>query len=116
MLEQAPTTKIDRADLLCAFHGWLKEEEGDDAKLRGARWLMPKLRNACPWASARKIMGVRYFCGAKLTNEALKYWTRQTDDAERSGRGSKGGSAMAKDVNQEWTQRTLDETADDVPF
>jgi len=52
----------------------------------------------------------------KLTDEALKYWTRQTDDAERSGRGSKGGSAMAKDVNQEWTQRTLDETADDVPF
>ena len=69
MLEPDPDTKINRADLICAFHGWLKEEVGDEAKMHGARWLMPKLRSACPWAISRKIVGTRYLCGVKLTEE-----------------------------------------------
>jgi P4 family phage/plasmid primase-like protien len=116
MIELAPDKKINRADLLCAFHGWLKEEAGDDARLHGARWLIPKLRMACPQAVPHKIMGRRYVCGIKLSDEALEHWKRQVDDAERSGRGSKGTSALAKDVNQDWTQRSFDEATENVPF
>jgi P4 family phage/plasmid primase-like protien len=116
MLEQSADTKIDRADMLCAFHGWFREEAGDTAKLPGARWLVPKLRTACPWAVPRKMKGKRYFCGVKLTDEALKYWFEQASAAQQSGRGSKGASSLAKEVNQDWTQKELDETADYPPF
>ena len=116
MLEQAADTKVDRADMLCAFHGWFREEAGDDSKLHGARWLVPKLRTACPWAVLRKMKGKRYFCGVKLTDEALKYWLEQASAAQQSGHGSKGASSMAKEVNQDWTQKELDETPDNPPF
>jgi P4 family phage/plasmid primase-like protien len=116
MLEESPTTKIDRADLLCAFHGWLKEEVGDDAKLHGARWLIPKLRTACAWGSERKIMGTRYFCGVKLSNEGLKFWSRQADEASRTGRGSKGASSVPGNVNQSWTPRDQEEPDGELPF
>jgi P4 family phage/plasmid primase-like protien len=106
LLVPSPNTKVERADLLCAFHGWLREEVGDDARVHGARWLIPKLRSACPWAVPRKIMGIRYFCGLRLTAEGLKFWSRQNDDATRSGRGSKGASALAKDLNKPWDSQT----------
>jgi phage/plasmid-associated DNA primase len=38
--------KVERADLLCAYHGWLREQEGDEARASGARWFFPKLRQA----------------------------------------------------------------------
>jgi P4 family phage/plasmid primase-like protien len=113
MLERSADTKVNRADLICAFHGWLKEEVGDDAKPHGARWLMPKLRTTCPWAIARTIGPARYLCGAKLTEEALKHWYAQASAASQSGRGSKGASAMAKDVNQAWSPLTEGEDSHD---
>jgi hypothetical protein len=57
-------------------------------------------------------MGVRYFCGVKLTDEALKYWFAQASTAEQSGRGNKGASALTKEVNKNWDPRK--EKDDDV--
>jgi len=117
MLKPDTDTKINRADLICSFHGWLKEEVGDEAKMHGARWLIPKLRTACPWAIARKIMGTRYFCGVQLTDEGLAYWHQQASAAAQSGRGSKGASALKKDVNQPWRpQKGDDEEEEEFPF
>lgn len=106
VLEKADDAKVERADILCVFQGWLKEEAGDDARMHGARWLVPKLRSACPWAIARKMKGVRYFCGIRLTDEGLKFWFDQAGSAAQSGRGCKGSSAMKTDVNKPWNSRT----------
>jgi putative DNA primase/helicase len=117
MLEQSADTKVNRADLICAFHGWLKEKVGDEAKMHGARWLMPKLRSACPWAISRKIGGTRYLCGVKLTEEGLGYWYQQASAAQQSGRGSKGASALKKDVNQAWnSKKEEEEKGEELPF
>jgi hypothetical protein len=44
--------KATRADLLCAYHGWLREEQGDEARASGARWFFPKLRQVKSTKSA----------------------------------------------------------------
>jgi len=116
MLEQSADTKINRKDLLCAFHGWLKEEAGDDGKMHGARWLIPKLRNACPWAVHRPMKGTRYICGVKLTDEGLRYWEQQAQEAEHTGRGSKSAAALKKDVNQNWDPQAEQEDEPEIPF
>jgi hypothetical protein len=95
--------------LLCAFHGWWREECGDDVRLLGARWLRPKLLAVCPWIAERKIRGARYFCGAILNQEGLHYWERQHDDAARNGRGSKGSALSATSVNQGWNPKDQDD-------
>ena len=91
MLVQSPDTKVNRADLICAFHGWLKEEAGDAAKMHSARWLIPKLRNACPWAIPRKMKGVRYFCGVRLTGEAAQVLVRASQRSSAVRPWQQGG-------------------------
>lgn len=100
MLEVAPNRRISHADLLCAFHGWQRAEDGDDYQHWGARWLIPKLRMACPQAVLIRTLGKRWVCGVKLTDEALEHWTRQVADGERR----KGLCGSAADVNQEWDE------------
>src|SRR5262249_44156164 len=78
---------IDRADLLCAFHGWLREEDGDDAKLRGARWFVPKLRMACPQAILRPMKGRRYCSPTRRSN---------TGQSKRSTRARRGVATRAR--------------------
>src|SRR5262249_49814882 len=114
MLKVAPDKKVARADLLCTFHGWLKEEAGDDSKLHGARWFVPKLRMACPQAVSHPIEGKRYFCGIMLTEEALEYWTRQAFNAQQTGRGSQGVSATKDKVNQPWNPDEIAQT--EIPY
>jgi hypothetical protein len=90
MLERAPLGKVERGDLLCAFHGWWREEMGDDARLHGGRWFVPKLRAACPHIPVVTVRGNRYAGGIKLTGEGLTCWERQSADAAQRGRGSRG--------------------------
>jgi hypothetical protein len=103
MLERDPHARIERSDLLCAFHGWWREEMGDDVRLLGGRWFMPKLRAACPHITTVTVKGTRYAGGIKLNEEGLKYWSRQSSDAAQRGRGSRGTASSAKDVNRTWT-------------
>ena len=105
-LERSECTKVTRADVMCAFHGWRREDEGDKARLYGARWLIPKLRIACPWAIHRPVLGVRCLCGVKLSVEALKHWARQ--NAAQDGRGAEGSSHASDAVNQPWNPREPD--------
>ena len=100
MLIRSDTNKIERSDLLCAFHGWWREEMGDDVRLLGGRWLMPKLRAACPWITTVVVQGNRHVGGIKLTGEGLKFWQRQSYDA---GHGSHGTASSVDAVNKEWT-------------
>jgi P4 family phage/plasmid primase-like protien len=101
MLERSDSTMIERVDLLCAFHGWWREEMGDDVRLLGGRWLFPKLRAACPWVSEAKRRGTRFLAGVALTEEGLRFWDQQSQDARQNGRGSKGSATQTSKVNQE---------------
>jgi hypothetical protein len=102
MLVRSEASKIERSDLLCAFQGWWRHETGEDGRLLGARWLFPKLRSACPWITEMKTEGVRYVGGIALTEEGLKFWKSQNDDALRGGRGAKGTASSPIAVNQFW--------------
>jgi P4 family phage/plasmid primase-like protien len=105
MVERADGSKVSRGDLLCAFHGWWREEMGDDVRLLGGRWLVPKLRAACPYIDTSVRSGdVRYIGGIKLTGEGLKYWSRQSTDAAQRGHGSRGTASSAADVNRVWSE------------
>jgi hypothetical protein len=95
MLVRSEASKIERGDLLCAFHGWWRQEMGDDVRLLGGRWLFPKFRVACPWAVEIMIKGVRFFGGIALVAEGLKLWSYQNDGASRGGRGAKGTASSA---------------------
>ena len=106
-LERSECSKVTRADVMCAYHGWRRDDEGDKARFQGARWLMPKLRIACPWAIHRSIHGVRYLCGVKLSEEALKCWNRQK--GAQDGRGTEGSSHTGDAVNQSWNPREAEE-------
>jgi len=102
MLIRSDHGKIERGDLLCAFHGWWREEMGDDVRLLGGRWLMPKLRAACPWIGTTNTMGTRYVTGIELNAEGLKFWQRQSSDAAQRGHGSRGAASSADAVNKDW--------------
>jgi P4 family phage/plasmid primase-like protien len=108
MLARSDITKIERGDLLCAFHGWQQEEMGEDARLKGGRWLIPKLRAACPWITSVTVMGNRHFGGIRLNDEGLKYWQRQSTEAAQRGHGSRGTASSTESVNRPW-KAALDE-------
>jgi phage/plasmid-associated DNA primase len=109
MVERADGGKVSRGDLLCAFHGWWREEMGDDVRLLGGRWLVPKLRAACPYIDTRIRSGdVRYVGGIRLTGEGLKYWSRQSADAAQRGHGSRGIASSDTAVNRVWSEDTDD--------
>jgi hypothetical protein len=109
MLVSSATTKIARGDLICAFHGWWREESGDDARLFGGRWLTPKLRAACPWIIEAKGHLDRGFGGIKLTAEGLELWQRQSTDAAQRGRGSRGAALCVDSVNRPWDGTSKEE-------
>jgi P4 family phage/plasmid primase-like protien len=106
-LERSGSTRIARGDVVCAFHGWRRDDEGDKARLYGGRWLIPRLRIACPWIFHRTSDGVRYLCGAKLTEEGLKHWARQATVAAQGGRGAEGESTNKDEVNRPWDVHAL---------
>jgi P4 family phage/plasmid primase-like protien len=102
MLVQSDASKVERADLLCAFHGWWREEMGDDVRLLAGRWFVPRLRAACPWIGTTYTHGARFFTGVKLNQEGLKFWQRQSADAAQRGHGSRGAASSADCVNKTW--------------
>lgn len=94
-VQQAPGSWVHRSDLLCSFHGWLREEEGSEAHMRGARWFIPRLRAACSWADfeAKDTKGERYVSGIKLTELGLAHWQRQHERQHLPGNHGHAESA-----------------------
>ena len=92
-----------RSDLLCAFHGWQREQDGDDAKALGGRGFFPRLRAAAPWADMDLTdgSGRRYVGGIGLTDEGLQLWDLHSAGPQLKG-GSKGVSVAKTDVNKIW--------------
>jgi P4 family phage/plasmid primase-like protien len=110
MVEKDLESKVERADLLCAFHGWWKEEQGGNARLHGTKWMRPKLLEHCPWVTERMIRGQRYYCGLRLKEEGLELWQKQHKDAaHHGGRGNGGSASDMQKVNQPWLPRDSEE-------
>lgn len=92
--------KVSRPDLMCAYHGWQREQDGDEARALGGRALFPRLRAACPWVGeTTDDDGRRYFTGIAITEEGLQLWSRHNDSPLKGG--SKGSSLTKADVNRQ---------------
>jgi P4 family phage/plasmid primase-like protien len=102
MLVRSDVTKIERNDLLAAFQGWWLEEAGEDARLKGGRWLIPKLRAACPWVIEIRGHRDRCFGGVRLNDVGLQFWQRQSSEAAQHGHGPRGTSSCSEFVNRPW--------------
>jgi P4 family phage/plasmid primase-like protien len=92
-IERAPDDglvyRVHRDDIMCAYHGWQREQDGDAARALGARGLFPRLRAAAPWVGDyTDANGRRYLTGVQLTDEGLQLW-----EAHHSGQQLKGGSS-----------------------
>jgi P4 family phage/plasmid primase-like protien len=96
---------VTRDDLMCAYHGWQREQDGDAARAMGARALFPRLRSAAPWADASSdaysdANGKRHVTGVKLTEEGLKLWEAHRNNGQQLRGGSVGSSETANAVNK----------------
>jgi P4 family phage/plasmid primase-like protien len=99
-LTKSPHGKVSRADIACAYHGWQREQDGDDARAFGNRALIPRLRAVAPWAGdMADDSGRRYVTGVHLTPEGLQLWDLHSQGPQLKG-GSKGSSLTKHEVNK----------------
>lgn len=99
-LVRSPFSKVSRPDLLCAYHGWQREQDGDDARAFGGRAFFPRLRAAAPWSGeAQDHSGRRFITGVALTDEGLQLWDLHNQGPQLRG-GSKGSSLTKSEVNK----------------
>jgi hypothetical protein len=98
---RAPGGKVARRDLLCAIHGWQREQDGDEARAFGARGFFPRLRAAAPWIGDFQDYrsGKRYVTGIHLTSEGLQQWEAHNTGPQLRG-GSTGLSMSKIEVNR----------------
>lgn len=105
--------RVARHDLMCAYHGWQREQEGDEARAAGARWFFPRLRSAVPGLGEKQEhSGTRYLTGISLTDEGLQHWERHITGPQLRG-GNKGFAVARTDVNKSWNP---EEKHDAYPF
>lgn len=97
---KSPSGRVSRGDLMCAYHGWQREQDGDEARAFGARAFFPRLRAAAPWTSEmQEHSGRRFITGLQLTDEGLQLWDSHVQGPQLKG-GSKGTSLVKTDVNK----------------
>ena len=93
-------SRVARSDLLCAFHGWQREQDGDEARALGGRGFFPRLRAAVPGLEdITDTSGRRYVAGIALTDEGLQLWELHNVGPQLKG-GSKGVSTTKMEVNK----------------
>lgn len=106
---RSPTGKVARADIMCAYHGWQREQDGDEAKAFGARAFFPRLRGIAPWTGdSTDSTGKRFVTGLALTDEGLQLWDLHNQGPHLKG-GSKGISVTRHEVNRTMTQTRLED-------
>ena len=99
-IAKAPHGKVARADMMCAYHGWQREQDGDEARAFGARAFFPRLRAVAPWAGeTTDANGRRFITGVSLTDEGLQLWDLHNQGPQLKG-GSKGVSLTKHEVNR----------------
>lgn len=98
-----PSGRVARHDLMCAYHGWQREQDGDEARAFGARAFFPRLRSVAPWiGDTQEDSGKRYVTGLHLSDEGLQLWDLHYQGPQLKG-GSKGSSLNKHEVNKMWS-------------
>jgi P4 family phage/plasmid primase-like protien len=91
--------KVNRADLLCCFHGWQKEMQGDAARALGGHKFTPQFRDVFPRAGeTRSGSDGRYFTHIRLTPEGQEWWRQHNLEPLKGG--SKGKSLSPDSVSK----------------
>lgn len=116
-VSKSPHGRVSRADLMCAYHGWQREQDGDEARAFGARGFFPRLRAAMAGlGEMQEHNGKRFITGLHLTEEGLQLWDLHNQGPQLKG-GSKGSSMTKHEVNRvvpaEQTASNLEEKNDD---
>lgn len=113
---KSPAGKVSRHDLMCAYHGWQREQDGDEARAFGARAFFPRLRSTSPWmGESQDHSGKRFITGVHLSDEGLQLWDLHYQGPQLKG-GSKGSSLTKTDVNKLWTDVPSEpKTTDEKP-
>jgi putative DNA primase/helicase len=94
-----PDHQVARSDVVRAYNGWELEQEGEEARAHGARWLLPRLRNQIKGlGDHQNHEGTRYITGIKLTKLGLAMWASYGAANPRNGPG--GFSTTAGEVNR----------------
>jgi P4 family phage/plasmid primase-like protien len=111
-ITKSANSMVERADVLCAYHGWLREEEGEEARASGARWFFPKLRQALDSIGDHRNgkRAARFLTGVALTDEGLRHWHSHRTGQQLKG-GSAGFSVSTDDVNRLWGDSEPDESS-----
>ena len=113
-LRLSESTRVARHDLLCAYHGWQLEMEGEAARALGARAFFPRLRAVMlGLGDTQDDRGTRYLTGLALTDEGLLHWSRHIAGPQLKG-GSRGHATDDLHVNQQWSKSS--NRSKDCPF
>ncbi len=112
-IEPSPCSKVERGDVLCAYHGWQRQEQGEEARASGGRRFFPKLRDLIDGVGDQKSNGARFVTGIALTKEGLHFWELHKNGQQLKG-GSAGTSASKAEVNRPWSGDAAE--PDDGPF
>lgn len=112
-ITRSPSSKVARADLMCAYHGWQREQDGDEARAFGGRAFFPRLRSAAPWSGEiGDSHGRRYITGIALTDEGLQLWEAHNLGPQLKG-GAKGSSQSKSEVNKAHSETPKTEEKND---
>lgn len=96
---KAPYSKVSRHDLMCAYHGWQREQDGDEARAMGARAFFPRLRAVIPGLNEQQDhSGRRFITGLRLTDEGVQLWDLHTQNPLKGGQ--KGVALTKAEVNK----------------
>lgn len=66
-----PGIMVDRRDIVASYEGWFAEAFGKHQRPMTPRALHPAIQRQLPETEMRKIMGVRYTKGIRLTEEGI---------------------------------------------
>jgi P4 family phage/plasmid primase-like protien len=101
---KSPRSKVSRGDIMCAYHGWQREQDGDEARAFGARAFFPRLRAITPGTGeAQEHNGRRYITGVALSDAGLQFWELHSQGPQLKG-GSKGTSLSKSEVNKTFAE------------
>jgi hypothetical protein len=92
-----PLGMVERSDLARSYNGWEHEQEGDEARPKGRRWLLPKIKSHLPGIGIYQAHnGRRYTTGIGLTKAGLAAWESYQKAVPKPG----GFSTEVGQVNQ----------------
>lgn len=101
-VEFDPEYMVSRADLRCSFHGYMKEEDGDNARAWGGQRFLKGLESfAHHGVSVEGVKdrhGLRYVTGLRLTEEGKRLWSDHRASPLKAG--CEGSSKEPHEINR----------------